>query len=164
MTDTRTTLLCQSCGEELFGAEDVCPVCGHEVVGPRRGLLARIPLTLRQLALMVGGILIVVGSLLPWSTIEKADGAETVSGIESLPGIVSLVAGALIILLIPLTLRARWAAGWVAAVPLLISLYKGLTTDIAQLAGNTLSSTVEIGLFMVMIGSIVGFIFRFRLD
>ena len=160
----KTTLMCESCGEELFGAEDICPICGHVVERPQEGLLARIPLTPRQLAVVGAGVLVILGSLFPWSTVERAGETVSTSGTESLPGIVTLIAGIVMIALVPLSLRARWLAGWVAALPFGIGLYKGLTTDIQGLAAETPVSTVELGLFMVIIGGTIGFIFRFRLD
>lgn len=157
-------LACGRCGEELLGTEDTCPSCGADVGDVGLGILSRLPVSLRQLVIVAGGVLLVVGALLPWTRVERASEIVTTRGIDELAGVLTLVAGILAVVLALAPARFRFYSGWAAVAGLIIGLYNGMVVDLEGLERAVLSSRVQIGLIITVIGGIVAFVPRYRVD
>jgi len=160
----QTTLACESCGQELLGTEDNCPRCGVDLTGIGPGFLARLPISLRQLAIIAGGVLLIVGSFLGWTRIERAGGIESTNGIDEFAGILTLAAGVLVIVFALVPSRFRWIGGWVAGIALILALYNGLVVDVRGLARDIIASGVQPGLIITIVGAVLAFLPRYRVD
>jgi len=191
-----------------------------------QGFLNRLPLSWQELVVLAGAVLIVIGSLLHWRTIESTNGEVlTTAGLDSFAGRVVLLAGIAIILwtigsgqrwmsvvvtpLIAIALSwviitwfmglldddrgvvtsllgllvgmafvagttlvaynagsgsSKWVPGFLAAVVTIIGLYNGLIADVESLDGSIVSSSLKIGAILVILGGIIAFVARPRLD
>jgi hypothetical protein len=159
-----SSLACESCGQELIGTEDTCPTCGEDLTGLGPGIIGRLPVSLRQLAIIVGGLLLIIGAFMSWTRVERASGIESTAGVDEFAGILTLSAGILVIILVLLPSRFRWIGGWIAGVALIVALYNGLVVDIEGLAREVIESGVQPGLLISIVGGLLAFVPRYRLD
>ena len=116
--------------------------------GGLAGVLQRLPVSLQELAVLVGAVLIVIGSLLHWRTIESTNGEIlTTSGLDSFAGKVVLIAGVGIILWV-IGLGRRWMSLVVAPLIGLALLYVIITWFMGLLDDDRGVVTSLLGLFV----------------
>ncbi len=184
---------CPNCGKQREGAMRFCSSCGHDFwaaaagaasapmatstapppapVGapPQASEASGVPLP--TILVLGGGVLLVVGSFLPWATASTVFGSLSRSGVDGGDGWITTIIGALILLFGAMTLRQASrglnlliAVG--AAIAFLIFVFDlvDVNNRIASIEaeGQGLAlGTVGFGLWLVGLGAIVAFFASF---
>jgi hypothetical protein len=182
---TTQSSYCPSCGKARHGSMRFCDGCGYDYVStvagattgnqttappvsspvaPRTGSVAP-----ASVAAVVGGLLVAVGSFLPWVTASTVFGSLSRSGIDGGgDGWVTLIAGSVIALLGLITINkpnrgANLLIAVAAAVAFLIVAldFSDIQSRIASVESESEGMAlggVGIGLWMVALGAIVAFV------
>lgn len=174
---TADTAYCPNCGKQRQEGMRYCSSCGYDygnAAAPASDATAAtaVPgLSLRpaSIAVIVGGALIALASFLPWVTAQTIFGSISRSGIDGGgDGVVTLIAGGLIVVLGLVTLRRpnRAAniliavAAAVAAVIFAIDLsdVQGRVSDLEADSEGLALGGVGIGLWLVALGAVIAFV------
>jgi hypothetical protein len=161
---------CASCGYDYQpGAASGVPAAGAAPVSPGPQTAHQRPIAPATIAVLAGGLLLVVGSFLPWVTASTVFGSISRSGVDGGgDGWITLVAGGVILLLGLATLRRpNRAANLLIAVAAAIAFVifaldfsdvQSRITDLESQSEGVALGGVGIGLWLVALGAIVSFV------
>ena len=123
--------------------------------------------SVKQLSAIGGGVLLVVGSLMTWVSVDLGFRAFSVAGGETTEGKLTLAAGALLIVLALLQLRRARSPrllGYPAAATavfgsvVLLLEYLDVLERIREAEGTPATATVGLGVFVAGMGALIALI------
>ena len=115
----------------------------------------------RASAAILGGVAVIIGSLLPWASVATAFGSITVNGTDG-DGVLTLIAGAILAIAGVVKNGAVGKASGQNVLIILASIAAGLIaiydmSNITTVADNPFASvSVGAGLYVVVIGAVIG--------
>ena len=184
---------CPNCGKQREGTMRFCSSCGHDFwtgaagsasapgatpTAPAPASTAASPqatqtsgVLLPTILVLGGGVLLVVGSFLPWATASTVFGSLSRSGVDGGDGWITTIIGVLILLFGAMTLRqasrgVNLLVAVAAAIAFLVFVFdlvdvnNRIASIEAQGQGLALG-TVGFGLWLVGLGAIVAFFASF---
>jgi hypothetical protein len=167
---------CQHCGAVQPDDALFCPKCGARLQGPDHGADVTSGdvsgTNAPALGMIAGGIILAVGSLMPWLTATAAFvGTVSRNGIDGGgDGLVTLIAGGCVALGgVARVMRSRWSqfarglGGLASAVAGVVAVYDigSVSKRVADLTSGTsgVIASVGVGLYVALIGAAVGLLF-----
>lgn len=123
--------------------------------------LMKKPMVYRYVAI-VGGVLVILGSFLNWVSVSAGPFAESKNGIEG-DGKITLILGVLLIVGAVIALK-KPGRPWVALVFSVLALLMGIfeyidiSGDVSDIKDLGLSASVGIGVYIVILGALVGLV------
>ncbi len=111
---------------------------------------------------ILGGLLVIIGAFLPWEEARNMSFSETVNGIEGTDGVVTLVLGIWIIIGCLINFKKPQSRAYGTGVLAVIALFLGLVKffaiqdDVEQLESMFVEASVGEGMYMVIVGGILG--------
>jgi hypothetical protein len=173
---TLETGFCPKCGAARPEGAAFCPKCGEHFEGPdletppQSGVVSST--NTPALGMIAGGIILAVGSLMPWLTATAAFvGTVSRNGIDGGgDGLVTLVAGGCVALGgVARVMRSRWSqfarglGGLASAGAGVVAVYDigSVSKRVADLTSGTsgVIASVGVGLYVALIGAAVGLLF-----
>lgn len=178
---TADSTFCPSCGKPRQGSLRYCSSCGFDYASseaPSKPTESATPVSApvttksvhpASIAVIAGGLLIAIGSFLPWVTASTIFGSLSRSGIDAGgDGWITLVAGTVIAVLGLVTLtNPNRAANLLVAIGAAVAAVifaldfsdvQGRVSDLESSSEGMALGGVGIGLWMVALGAIVSFI------
>ena len=156
-------MFCSSCGEQVQEGKKFCPECGTEIgtaiklSGPLNyGIAGRI-------IVIIGGILVITGSLLPWTTASNIFNSYEYSGIEG-DGEISVVLGIIMIAAALFRFNRPGSRALIAVFFAVLAFSFGLielsavSEDVNEVKNlNPLvDASVGLGIYLIIIGGVLG--------
>jgi hypothetical protein len=114
-----------------------------------------------RLIAIAGAILVIIGSLLPWATVDTPFGSVSKNGTEG-DGVISLILGVFIILGALFRFNRPGNRPWIAFVFAVLALalgifeYVDISSDASSISGGFVDASVGIGVYVVILGALLG--------
>ncbi len=111
---------------------------------------------------ILGGLMIIIGAFLPWAEANVFDYSETMNGIEGTDGVIVLVLGIWIIIGSLINFKKPQSRAYGTGVLAVVALFLGVVEftdirdDVKQLESMFVEASVGEGVYMVIVGGILG--------
>lgn len=152
---------CPECGHQVSDTAQSCPNCGHPLSDAQTPSTTKAAPTSTALVFsIVGAVAIIIGSLLPWISVQTIFGTISASGTEG-DGIFTLIAGAIVGAVAGVALSKKNASRTTGILVILLGIASGLIAfnvfsnlaGTAELADEGVFTTIGGGLWLVILGA-----------